>query len=406
MTKYSIFNLPRRASPEIVFIPTQQGGANLPPLSELADVGSLVRAFKMLSCPDPAVQTIAEASIRHSAAPVLQQREPTYDQLCAYLSGDATPNYSRASTIWSAARSAARRLVNKLPGLRWSWTDSKRWSLTVPNQLKNTIIDAGSRKELHHHLRRSIQQYHLEKLLTKPDQGKVFDVSSRNAESNHFLQYGRHTRFCDWRFVHRARLGVLPLRACIRVANIDRKCRVCGYPEETTAHVLCHCMRHSRASNNRHRSVIKHLVMAMQSTRNLRVEKTVPGVNSRDKPDLVIINTSSKQAVIIDVACPFENRYEALERKRIEKVQKYLPLAEALQQQGFETVVDAVVVGSLGSWDPSNESSMALLGIPEKRRKTIKKLIISDVIRWSRDIYVEHVSRARQYKEDVVLPKL
>ncbi|KAK3916006.1 hypothetical protein KUF71_025264, partial [Frankliniella fusca] len=119
----SIFNLPRRASPEIVFIPTQQGGANLPPLSELADVGSLVRAFKMLSCPDPAVQTIAEASIRHSAAPVLQQREPTYDQLCAYLSGDATPNYSRASTIWSAARSAARRLVNKLPGLRWSWTD-------------------------------------------------------------------------------------------------------------------------------------------------------------------------------------------------------------------------------------------------------------------------------------------
>ncbi|KAK3918817.1 Retrovirus-related Pol polyprotein from type-1 retrotransposable element R2 [Frankliniella fusca] len=79
---------------------------------------------------------------------------------------------------------------------------------------------------------------------------------------------------------------------------------------------------------------------------------------------------------------------------------------EALQQQGFETVVDAVVVGSLGSWDPSNESSMALLGIPEKRRKTVKKLIISDVIRWSRDIYVEHVSRARQYKEDVVLPKL
>ncbi|KAK3908776.1 hypothetical protein KUF71_003418 [Frankliniella fusca] len=405
----SIFNLPRRASPEIVFIPTQQGGGNLPPLSELADVGSIVRAFKMLTCPDLAVREIAEASIRHSAGPVLEQREPDFNQLSAYLSGDATPKYSRGATIWSAARSAARRLTNKLPGLRWSWSDSKQWSLTVPKQLKNseyTIIDTGSRKELHHHLRRGVQQYHLEHLLTKADQGKVFDVASRSAESNHFLQYGRHTRFCDWKFIHRARLGVLPLRACIRIANIDRRCRVCKYPQETTAHVLCHCMRHSRASNNRHRAVIKHLVAAMQGTRNLRIENTIPGVNSRDKPDLVIIDNSSKIAVIIDVACPFDNRYTAMEEKRLEKVQKYLPLATALNDQGFDTVVDAVVVGSLGSWDPANESAMALLGIPEKRRKAVKKLIVSDVIRWSRNIYVEHVSGSRQYKEDVILPKI
>ncbi|KAK3927015.1 Retrovirus-related Pol polyprotein from type-1 retrotransposable element R2 [Frankliniella fusca] len=144
----------------------------------------------------------------------------------------------------------------------------------------------------------------------------------------------------------------------------------------------------------------------MQGTRNLRIEKTIPGVNSRDKPDLVIIDNSSKVAVIIDVSCPFDNRYTAMEEKRLEKVQKYLPFATALNDQGFDTVVDAVVVGSLGSWDPANESAMALLGIPEKRRKAVKKLIVSDVIRWSRNIYVEHVSGSRQYKEDVILPKI
>ncbi|EFX61870.1 hypothetical protein DAPPUDRAFT_337911 [Daphnia pulex] len=31
----------------------------------------------------------------------------------------------------------------------------------------------------------------------------------------------------------------------------------------------------------------------------------------------------------------------------------------------------------------------------------MKKLIVSDTIRWSRDIYVEFISGKRQYREDV-----
>ncbi|KAK3917638.1 hypothetical protein KUF71_007117 [Frankliniella fusca] len=273
----NIFNLPRRASPEVVFIPASQGGANLPPLSDLADIGSVVRAFKMITCPDRTVREIAEASLRQTAAAVLEQKELTFQHLCSYLSGDQTPKYSRAATIWSAARSAARRLSSKLTGLRWSWSEAKFWSLTIP----------------------------------------------------------------------------MPGRA----------------PDCTI----------------------------------LRIEKTVPGSNSREKPDLVVLDEKRKRASIIDIACPFENRYEALEAKREEKIRKYSPLADVLKTNGYQVDVDAVVVGALGTWDAYNDRALALLGIPATKRNTMKKLIVSDVIRWSRDIYVEHVSRARQYKEDVVI---
>ncbi|KAK3909276.1 Ribosomal protein L11 methyltransferase, partial [Frankliniella fusca] len=180
-------------------------------------------------------------------------------------------------TIWSAARSAARRLATKLPGLTWSWSEAKSWSLNIPSPgdvVTHTIVDTECRGDLHHHLRSHLQQKYLNDLLNKPDQGKVYDTSCMDPASNHFIQTGQHTRFCDWRFIHRARLGVLPLRACIRVANIDRRCRICRYPEETTAHVLCHCMKHSRAMNNRHRAVIFHLVNSMKDKSGLRIEKT------------------------------------------------------------------------------------------------------------------------------------
>ncbi|KAK3916290.1 hypothetical protein KUF71_025490 [Frankliniella fusca] len=402
-----IMNLPRRASPEVVFIPSHRGGANIPPLSDLADVGSTVRAFKMLTCPDPVVREVAEASLRHVVAPVLEQKQPTQDQLCTYLFGEATSKYSRGTTIWSAARSAARRLAAKIPGLQWLWSEEKLWSLSIPMPERapnRTIVDQASRGDLHHYLRLGQQHKYFLQLLAKPDQGKVFDASSLDPASNHFMQSGMFTRFCDWNFVHRARLGVLPLRACVRVANIDRRCRVCRYPEETTAHVLCHCMRHSRAMNNRHRVVIKHLVSCMSDTSKLRIGKTVSGTNSREKPDLVLLDKEKKQAAIIDVACPFENRYEALVTKREEKIHKYSPLADVLRADGYKVDVEAVVVGALGSWDGSNERALALLGIPAKKAKTMKKIIALELITWSRDIYVEHVSRARQlYEEDVVI---
>ena len=141
----------------------------------------------------------------------------------------------------------------------------------------------------------------------------------------------------------------------------------------------------------------------MNTTENLRVERAVPEANSRLMPDLVVINNERKLAIIVDVACPFDNRRDALIAKRKEKIEKYSPLCEDLKAKGYRAVVDAIVVGALGSWDPDNFRALNLLGIPKHKKEALIRKTISDVIRWSRDIYVEHMCGHRQYSKDVQL---
>ena len=50
---------------------------------------------------------------------------------------------------------------------------------------------------------------------------------------------------------------------------------------------------------------------------------------------------------------PIENTFAALEA--VEKVQKYLPLADALCGRGCVVHVDGFVVGVLGAWHPNND---------------------------------------------------
>ncbi|KAK3925231.1 hypothetical protein KUF71_002617 [Frankliniella fusca] len=406
------FHLPRRASPEVVFLPSWQGGANILPLSDLADIGAVTKAFKVLTCPDSLVRDIAESSATRSVTRYLGREAYPVD-LAAYLSGCTDDGHSKSSaTVWTAARSASRRLAAKIPGLCWEWSPTlSRMSIVVPlpgRSPDRNVVDCMSRSELHSTLRRGVQHHYHLQLAAKPDQGKVHDVAAREPTSNHFLAAGRFTRFCDWRFVHRARLGVLPLKACIRVPGADKVCRKCRAHPETTAHVLCHCAVHSRAWNNRHRSVLKHTIenMNVLCREKLSVEKTVAGFPGRLLPDIVICDEAQKKAVIVDVCCPFENRYVAFEEARQRKRDKYAPLADYLQGLGLTVVCDALVVGSLGCWDPANDKVLTHLGIDQQKRTIFKRKVVSDVIRWSRDIYTEHVSNHRQYKTDVILPIL
>ena len=80
----------------------------------------------------------------------------------------------------------------------------------------NTLVTPGMRNLAITNLGRRLNAHYAGTLLVKPDQGKVFEVTRRDGVSNHFLRTGGCTRFCDWRFIHRARLGVLPLNAIKR----------------------------------------------------------------------------------------------------------------------------------------------------------------------------------------------
>ncbi|KAE8739189.1 hypothetical protein FOCC_FOCC015312 [Frankliniella occidentalis] len=116
------------------------------------------------------------------------------------------------------------------------------------------------------------------------------------------------------------------------------------------------------------------------------------------------MNTTTKTALIVDICCPCEERYHALEVARRYKEDKYEHLVQHLHGRGFEAAAAAIVVGSLGSWDPANNPVLTKLGVPKFRQNKLKRKCVSDDIRWSRDIDVEHVTQQRQFTQNVTLP--
>jgi hypothetical protein len=111
------------------------------------------------------------------------------------------------------------------------------------------------------------------------------------------------------------------------------------------------------------------------------------------RPDLVIVKKNT--ATIIDITIPSENRVEALTEARQHKVNKYAALARTLNNRFNEVKVDDIVLGSLGAWDPENDRLMKTM-CSRKYLKVFKKLCVSDVIRYTRDIYTEHITGVRQ----------
>ncbi|KAL7303841.1 hypothetical protein TKK_0003965 [Trichogramma kaykai] len=258
-----------------------------------------------------------------------------------------------------------------------------------------------ARSQVVRRLRSALVVHYRERLLAKKDQGKVYDVTSRSRVGNHFLRNSSFTRFAEWRFVHRARLDVLPLNATKRwQTGSDKRCRKCEAHLETLPHVIQHCRSNYVAITKHHDGVLDRLVKALKIPGTVSVNRTVDGVDlewAQLRPDLVVRDEVRKKIVIVDVAVPFENRGVALEEVRSEKLAKYRGLAACLERQGYAVKLMPFLVGALGGWDAGNELVIRLLGINRRYAVMMRRMMISDTIRWSRNVYVEHVSGARQY---------
>ena len=73
------------------------------------------------------------------------------------------------------------------------------------------------------------------------------------------------------------------------------------------------------------------------------------------RPDLVLADKKKTEALIIDVTMPFESQVDNFHRARKEKVKKYANLVRDLKGRVSKVNCEAIVVGSLGSWDNQND---------------------------------------------------
>ncbi|KAF4517057.1 hypothetical protein B566_EDAN004677 [Ephemera danica] len=398
--------LPKRASNEVVYLLPSEGGAGCLPLGDNCDLLSIVHGYRLLTCRDAATREVAwnvlGAVVRRKIG-----RPANKTDICRYLSGDLAGEFGRdggdIASLWSRVRNASRRLAPRIH-LNWSWsTEENELHLHLINPLHpgdtRLFINPQTRMHCCRNLRDAVRGTYKQRLFRKPDQGKVYDVTTQSSHSNHMLRSGRFTRFADWRFLHRARLGVVPLNATRRFGALDKRCRRCNHPTETLPHVLNHCGPLAGARTHRHDTILQRIARAVPPRMGtVRINRIVPGIQDTGRPDLVVLNEAKKKAYIVDVAIPFENRPTAMAEARRIKKDKYSGTADRLRARGYEVEVDALVIGALGGWDPANEITLRMLKVNQKYALLMRRLMISDCIRWSRDMYVEHVTGTRQYQ--------
>ncbi|XP_043214671.1 uncharacterized protein LOC122378028 [Amphibalanus amphitrite] len=386
-----ILNLPSRASAEYLYSGVAQGCVGLTELAVEADMLLVASTWQLLTSPDEAVRTTAEDQLtecvrRRLSAP------PTAAQVAGYLNGEAMRDGGDVATRFSRARVATKALA-KLVGIRWQAADGQL-SLTLDGE----PLPRGKAAAL---LRDAVRRAAAARLHTKPHQGKVMRCVADQRISSHYMYSGDYTRFAEWRFVHRARLGLVPLNGARHgAAPGDQRCRRCGHASETLPHVLCHCMqRHSVAYQRRHDALLARLANAVRRDGvDVRVNRQVPGVQSTLRPDLVVTRDGGATVVLADVTVAFENGPEALQAASDAKVRKYAPLVAELRAAGKEASVVALVVGPLGTWWRGNEAVLRRLRVSRAYARLMRRLMVSDTLRWSRDVYIEHITGHRQYQ--------
>ncbi|KAG8180531.1 hypothetical protein JTE90_018151 [Oedothorax gibbosus] len=306
------------ASNHYIYGASDAGCLGLPCLEDEHDVVLVDSAFKLLTSRDPRVRNIAWSDL----ADQIEARTSTFDsrpdatpgQVEAFLSGSCDPPFHRGrsniSSTWSAARNASRRLA-----VTWSCPE---WGSISATFQENTLQPAD-RRMLQRSIKTAIRSERALKLHEYPSQGIAMECVANSKWGNQFIRTGENIRFCDWRFIHKARLNLCSLNAQRRSSHheeIDKSCRRCGHHTENLHHVVSTCRPLLHLRTKRHDAVLDRLIKARR--RGFRVmgrNQDVDGSSLR--PDLVL--TQGDTAILIDVAVPYENRLTAFANTRRDK---------------------------------------------------------------------------------------
>ena len=352
-----ICNLPTRASTSYFFASKAAGGLALQDPTVESDLQAIVQALRTLSSPDEVVANIAKQELKMFVRRTAQSA-PTAELVTKYLSASQDPrldhlSYSTHSSLWSRVRMA------RLQKVTFVFSDVNPPHVTADGS--EGVISKNISVFLHC----LAQQRSADSLMSLLDQGKVARCLHEDQYGNGSTWHmtGLNIRFKDWRFIHRARLNVLPLNANkSRFSRASPICRHCTQPE-TLPHVICHCRPQMTQIRDRHNKIVDRIVKAVRFG-EITTDRAVRESGLRVRPDIVV--KERDKVLIIDVTCPFDNDSHALSDAAEHKFTKYEQLKQHFIACGMKCQVYPFVVGALGSWYMQNELLCNELGMTRK----------------------------------------
>jgi hypothetical protein len=388
MIKATLY-LPISATNNYLYGSTLTGSIGLPLTAEDSDIFLVDNAYKLLTSKDPTIVELATSHLFQTVSARLRRNVNSVD-VSDFMSNVQEGEFhrqraSQRKNAWTRARAASGHI-----GVKWDFTEE------YPTVDKDHItVTANKRRALTKLFRAQLRKERDLQLHAMKNQGKVMQCVSLDKVSSHFVKDGSFTRFADWRFIHRARLNQVPLKgAQMWRREGDRSCRRCGYELETLPHVLDHCPPHNPHYLHRHNEIVARIKKAASYRFEILGENQVVD-DGGSRPDLVLVNRKEKKAMIFDVAIPFDNQPEAFKAAREEKETKYEPVLQSLRRKFPNISIAPIIIGALGSWDPENDVHLRQL-CSRSYAKLMKKLCVSDVVKWGRDIYIEHLTGVRQ----------
>lgn len=112
----------------------------------------------------------------------------------------------------------------------------------------------------------------------------------------------------------------------------------------------------TRGADMRIRPCVPHPVQlqAPVSVREIAVNHAIPDCNIQLHLD-ILVTDKDKKRVLNGVTIPFENRWQVFTEAWEQKLLKYRPVADTMWEKSY-MMVQVLIAGSLGAWDPSNRS--------------------------------------------------
>ena len=288
---------------------TEGGLCGIPLISEDSDIARIDNTIQLLNLRDLTVRDNAWDELGKITS--YRYNGSLIDNINDFLnSATSEKSSNRYSSQWIRARTASERLR-----VKWIVDDEFKVKLVCDN------VVITERRAVFSCLRTCFLKRRLGTLAdAHPHQGKTFNCIILSKSSSHFITDGCFTTFKEWRFIHRDRLSLVPLKGYKHGPGTVNKCFiVCGFPSETLPHVLNSCMPQSNKLRKPHNDIGERIKRAATGRWEVIGENQKLGTEDL-RPDLVL--KKDNDILILDITVPFENDHDAFKNARLIKEQK------------------------------------------------------------------------------------